>query len=443
MAQPAGLMFLHKGFQFVNNTPNNPNNPNDLKNVVDDFMESIDPVKTPQDGCKRIDAARIAMAHSAACIMLMPLQNKDVLKKMQQRNNHYQACAGALVFAPNRIQHKHLTTSSRLRNLMHGGILGALARKLTLDPTQSRQWNQPKGALCIVQRANNAEGCAHVKWSIPEFQCRFNMGIRIYNPRQSPFSGLNDDDVLALFNRMDTVEGRQAFLDECRALANAPHHSRVVRTMDDAAPENDAAYHVRRPIAVEDMWIAGYVTGFTKVCTKKMAAVNDVEEPTMVRCTNLVDMYRFIARVEWMLKDPNVRSVLNLNAFYAAHVKRLLYMAGEGIEHSAYIFGRICPEMMTPEVHLQVVPNPRFYMVPPMLVQPDDDVFGPMKVACQAFMPPAPPPPRQMCYSDCSDYDTDDDYYDNDNDDNDDYYDNDNDNDGDNDGDNDANDVRG
>jgi hypothetical protein len=404
---------------------------------VDDFMESIHPTKTPQDGCKRIDAARIAMAHSAACIMLMPLQNKqDALKKMKESNNHYQACAGAIVFAPNRIQRKHLTTSSRRRNLMHGGILGTLARKLTLDPTQSRQWNQPKGALCIVQRANNAEGCAHVKWSIPEFQCRFNMGIRIYNPNQSPFSGLNDDDVLALFNRMDTVEGRQAFLDECRALANAPHHSRVVRTMDDAAPENDA-YHVRRPIVVEGMWIAGYVTGFTKVCTKKMAAVNNVEERTMDRCTNLVDLYRFIARVEWMLKDPNVRSVLNLNAFYAAHVKRLIYMAGEGIEHSAYTFGGICPEMMTPEVHLQVVPNPRFYMVPPMLIQPEDDVFGPMKVACQAFMPPAPPapppPPRQMCYSDCSDYDTDD-YYDNDNDD---YYDDDNDDD------NDDNDVRG
>jgi len=419
---------IHKGFNLWTH---------DYKTTVDDFMESIDPTKTPHDGCKRIDAARIAMAHSAACIMLMPLQNKqDVLKKMQERNNHYQACAGALVFAPNRIQRKHLTTDSRLRNLMHGGILGALARQLTRDPTQSRQWNQSNDALCIVQRANNADGCAHVKWSIPGFQCRFNMGIRIYNPRQSPFSGLNDADVLALFNRMDTVENRQAFLDECRAIANAPHHSRVVRTMDAANDAAVAAYTVRRPNVVEDMWIAGFISGFTKVCSTKMAAVNNMDERIMDRCTNLVDLYRFIVRVEWMLKDPNVRNVLNLNAFYAAHVKRLLYMAGEGIEHSAYMFGRICPEMMTPEVHAQVVPTPRYYMVPQMLIQPDDDVFGAMKVACQAFMPepvpaPAPAPPaqhRQMCYSDDSDYysdgtdDTSDvyDYVNNDNDDNDD-----------------------
>jgi hypothetical protein len=111
-------------------------------------------------------------------------------------------------------------------------------------------------------------------------------------------------------------------------------------------------------------------------------------------------------------------------------------MAGEGIEHSAYMFGRICPEMMTPEVHVQVVPNPRFYMVPQMLIQPDDDMFGPMKVACQAFMPPAPAPAppaehRRRCYSDSDSYsdDTDDtsDVYDYVN--NDDHYDNDDDND--------------
>jgi hypothetical protein len=264
------------------------------------------------------------------------------------------------------------------------------------------------------------------------------MGIRIYNPRHSIFSGLNDDDADALFNRMDTVEDRHAFLDECSSLANAPHHSRVVRTMD--APANDAAvaaYHVRRPIVVESEWIAGFMAGFTKVCSTKMAAVNNIDERLVARCTNLVDLYRFVARVEWMLKDPNVRSVLGLNSFYAAHTKRLFYMAEEGIEHSAYMLGRICPEMMTPEVHVHVVPNPRHYMVPHMLIRPDDEVFGPMKVACQALMPPAPaplppPPPqhRQTCYSDSdygdsdySDYDTDDTsdvHDDNDNDDDDD-----------------------
>ena len=432
VSQLTGFTFMHKGFQIVN-PPNT--DPIDLKKTVDDFMESIDHAQTPSDDCKQIDAARVAAARASACIMLLPLSpnkqnpNLNRLKNIGLGPN----TSPNPMFTPNRIQRKHLTTSGRLRNLMHGGILGALARQLARDPTQSRQWNQPKDALCIVQRANNAEGCAHVKWSIPEFQYRFNMGIRFYKPSQSPFSGLNDDDALALFNRMNTVEDRQAFLDECSAIANAPHQSRVVRAMD--APANDdavAAYTVRRPIVVEDMWIAGFISGFTKVCLTKMAEVNNVDEQTMERCTNLVNLYRFIARVEWMFKDPTVRTVLNVNAFYAAYVKRLLYMAGEGIEHSAYMFGRICPEMMTPEVHVQVVPNPRFYMVPQMLIQPDDDVFGPMKVACQAFMPPAPPAPapaehRRRCYSDSGSY-SDDNYSDGDyRDDNDDYYDNDDD----------------
>ena len=414
-------MFTHRGFNIAEDT-------DDLKKTVDDFMDSIVPMTTPDEGIGRIDAERIAMAHSAACIMLMPIEIKKSNHPMRRAT---QCTRGAAVFAPNRIQRKHLTTDSRLRNLMHGGILGALARRLTLDPTQPRQWHQHANASCIVRRANNAAGCTHVKWSIPEFQCRFNMGIRFYKPNQSQFSGLNDDDALALFNRMNTDEHRQAFLDECSAIANAPHQSRVVLAMDAAA--NDAAvaaYTVRRPIVVEDMWIAGFISGFTKVCLTKMAEVNNVDERTMERCTNLVNLYRFIARVEWMFKDPTVRTVLNLNAFYAAYVKRLLYMTGQGVEHSAYMLGRICPEMMTPEVHVQVVPNPRFYMVPQMLIQPDDDVFGEMKVACQAFMPPPPPPPapaehRRRCYSDSDSYSDDnysDGYY---RDDNDDYYDND------------------
>jgi hypothetical protein len=393
-------MFTHRGFNIAEDT-------DDLKKTVDDFMDSIVPMTTPDEGIGRIDAERIAMAHSAACIMLMPIEIKKSNHPMRRAT---QCTRGAAVFAPNRIQRKHLTTDSRLRNLMHGGILGALARRLTLDPTQPRQWHQHANASCIVRRANNAAGCTHVKWSIPEFQCRFNMGIRFYKPNQSQFSGLNDDDALALFNRMNTDEHRQAFLDECSAIANAPHQSRVVLAMDAAA--NDAAvaaYTVRRPIVVEDMWIAGFISGFTKVCLTKMAEVNNVDERTMERCTNLVNLYRFIARVEWMFKDPTVRTVLNLNAFYAAYVKRLLYMTGQGVEHSAYMLGRICPEMMTPEVHVQVVPNPRFYMVPQMLIQPDDDVFGEMKVACQAFMPPPPPPPapaehRRRCYSDSDSY---------------------------------------
>jgi hypothetical protein len=98
-------------------------------------------------------------------------------------------------------------------------------------------------------------------------------------------------------------------------------------------------------------------------------------------------------------------------------------MAEQGIEHSAYMLGRIFPEMMTPELHVRVVPNPEFYMVPHLQIQPDDDVFGPMKIACQGFMPePVPVPEGRRIYSDSED----DDYY-NDDDDNDYYNDDDND----------------
>jgi len=162
------------------------------------------------------------------------------------------------------------------------------------------------------------------------------------------------------------------------------------------------------------------------------------------RCTSLVDLYRFIARIEWMVNDPNVRCVLNLNGFYAAYIKKLINMAEQGIEHSAYMLGRHCPEMMTPELHLRVVANPRFYRIPQMLIADDDEVFGPMKVACQGFMPlmadPLPDPlpvSRQLHPDSDSDYYSD---YTNDDDDDDD---NDHDDDDYDDDDYDANDTRG
>ena len=120
-----------------------------------------------------------------------------------------------------------------------------------------------------------------------------------------------------------------------------------------------------------------------------------------------------------MLNDPNVQCVLNLKRFYEAHIKRLIYMAEQGIEHSAYMLGGICPEIMTPELHVRVVPNPEYYMVSHMQIQPDDAVFGPMKVACQGFMPePVPLPVARNIYSDSEDDDYYNDYY-NDDDDND------------------------
>jgi len=371
-----------------------------LKTTVDDFMASIEPMNTPDEGCKQIDAARIAAARASACIMLLPL----VLKPQQFQNLKNMKATGfrgvSSVFAPNRIQRKHLTVSSRVRNLMHGGILGALTRRLTLDPTQPRQWHQFNNASCIVRRANNAAGCAHVKWSIPEFQCAFNIGIKTYKAGQGPFTDLNDADQLDQFNLLDNTENRDAFLAECNAVACGANQSRVVLPMNADRPST-VVWKTHRPVVVDNPWIMQFVSGFIKVCSAKMAAVNNADATKMDRSQSLIDMYRFLARIEWILNDPNVGCVIKLNSFYAAHIKRLIYMAEQGIEHSAYMLGRICPEMMTPELHVRVVPNPELYMVPQLQIQPDDDVFGPMKIACQGFMPePVLPVARRRLYSD-------------------------------------------
>jgi len=223
---------------------------------------------------------------------------------------------------------------------------------------------------------------------------------------------MDADALVAHFNLLNTAENRNTFLAECSAIAHHPaNQSRFVVPMDpDASAMLD--WTAKRPVVLENTWIMDFMATFSRLCSVKMAAVNNVCASNVERCTSLVDLYRFIARIEWMVNDPNVRCVLNLSGFYAAHIKRLMHMATEGIEHSAYMMGRHCPEMMTPELHLRVVANPRFYRIPQMLISDDDAVFGPMKVACQSFMPlmadPLPVTRQLHPYSD-SDYYTDDD----------------------------------
>ena len=381
------------------------------KKTVDDFMFSIEPTKTPDD-CTQIDAARIAAARASACIMLLPVslnsnQQLQVLKKMKANGS-----TAVCMYAPNRIQLKHLTASSRVRNLTHGGILGVLTLRLNRDPTQQKQWHQFNGALCVVQHANSTDGCAHVKWSMPEFQCAFNIGVKRHSTVQNHINEMDADALIAHFNMLNTAENRNTFLAECSAVAHHPaNQSRFVVPMD---PHNSLAmldWTAKRPVVLENTWIMDLMATFSKLCSAKMEAVNNPDASTLERCMRLVDLYRFIVQTEWMVNDPNVRCVLNLNGFYAAYTKKLMHMATEGVEHSAYMLGRLCPEMMTPELHLRVVANPRFYRIPQMLIADDDEVFGPMKVACQGFMPlmadPLPVSRQLHPYSD-SDYYSDD-----------------------------------
>ena len=398
----SAMVTLYRGFNVTG----------DNDNSVNDFMFSIEPIKTPDEGCTQIDAARIAAARASACIMLLP------------ETTRYRGIS--CVFAPNRIQLKHLTASSRVRNLTHGAILGVLTRRLNRDPTQQRQWHQFKGAFYVVQRANSTDGCAHVKWSIPEFQCTFNIGVKRHSTVQNHINEMDADALIAYFNSLDTAEHRNTFLAECNAVAHHPaNQSRFVVPMNPAsAAMRD--WTAKRPVVLENTWIIDLMATFSRLCSLKMAAVNNVDDSIVERCTSLVDLYRFIVQTEWMLNDPNVRSVLNLDGLYAAHIKRLMYMATEGVEHSAYMLGRHCPEMMTPELHLRVVANPRFYRIPQMLIADDDAVFGPMKVACQGFMPimadPVPVSRQLHPYSD-SDSDYYSDYTNDDSDDDDNTYD--------------------
>jgi hypothetical protein len=79
----------------------------------------------------------------------------------------------------------------------------------------------------------------------------------------------------------------------------------------------------------------------------------------------------------------------------------LFYFAKEGVEHSAYMLGRYAPELMTPELHMCVVPTRDLYRVPEMQIADDDALFGQMKAKCEAFMPAAVAAPvRRRRYSD-------------------------------------------
>jgi hypothetical protein len=75
------------------------------------------------------------------------------------------------------------------------------------------------------------------------------------------------------------------------------------------------------------------------------------------------------------------------------------------------------PELMTPELHVCVVPRPDVFRVPAMQIADDDALFGPLKATYQGLMPimstvALPLPPRRD--DDSSDYDSDDYDYDSD-----------------------------
>ena len=391
--------------------------------MVDDFEKHI------SDDTMEVDVVKLALAHISACKFLTPMTH-------DQANFLKRITSGLLirpltsVLKPNLIESRHIVASGRVRNLVHGGMLGLLATRFLRDPTQANQRRRNTyDALSIIQRANNEAGYTHVKYSIHEFQCNHNVCSK-HLQHNNHFRELlaTHDQALEMFNSLDTLENRERFLAEYRTLqqTDAMTQSRVIEPC--AANSTN-----KRARLMNDECIANYFAAFSATCSHKMKLIGHNGIPLSQSCVNLVDLYRFVARIDWLLTDPNLRSIVGLPSFYKVFLKRLFYMAKEGVEHSAYVFMRFFPEMMTPELHMHMIPKWEIASSIGMHIEQDDPLFGSMKLACQSFMPvaqPPPPRPQSLCRdclhwgcdgydcrydNDYDDYDDDDDYSDDDN----------------------------
>ena len=142
-----------------------------LKKTVDDY--EADFKQTPMD----VDAARVEMARRSACQLLVPMSADQTtllgLLGLLGLGTHI-----ADAVTPTRIGLKHCTKSSRVRNLVHGGMLGLLSVRLMNDSSQTKRRGRTFQSLSVIRRANNQAGCLHVRWSIPEFQRRYNMNVK-------------------------------------------------------------------------------------------------------------------------------------------------------------------------------------------------------------------------------------------------------------------------
>lgn len=395
-----------------------------LKKTVDDHQ--METKYSSIAKCMRVDAARIAMAHRGACRMLRPMTGHQTAW-LQQVTLGLNVASVDSALMPNRIQEKHMTRSSRVRNLLHGGMLGLLAVRFMHDPSQVERTSRTYNSACIIQRVNGQSGCEHVKWSIPEFQFIHNMSAKYFRNSRNPFATMSHDEALSHLNLLDTPENRQAFMEECKALANAPNHSRIKRRdvgcHDDDVCVNDWwCCRFTTAMVIPDEWIARFLAAFSRVCSLKMGNVSDNSESKINRSMSLVDVFRFISsRIDWILTDPNLRQIANMHRFWEKYMERIGFMAGEGVEHAALMMAKYAPEMMTPELHCVVNPVADVYRVPEMQISNDDALFAPLKTKCEALLPDAVPMPaptqlhRNRIYSDSED----DDYY-HDNDDSDD-----------------------
>jgi len=362
------MPIAYKGFTI---TTNQIDEMDRLKKTVDDYEEDFK--QTHMD----VDAARVDMARRCACKILAPMSADQAI--FLRRNVLGLDIVGTIAPAvmPTRIGLKHATQSSRVRNLVHGGMLGLLSVRLMSDcSTQTKNRSRTYQSLSVIRRVNNQAGCAHVRWSIPEFQRRFNMQVKGSRTGviENPFVLLSMPDAIAKFGLMNTQENRARFLAECAAYANEPTHSRIVAS----------TRHV-----LSDTWIMHLLFGFQKICSHHMSHVMDLTLKKIDRSVNLIKLYRFMmSSVGWIFREPYMNFVVNLTRLFDKYIDRLVYMSKEGVEHAACLMGLYFPEMMTPELHVCVNPTD-LYRAPQMEIGEDDALFGPLKATYQAVMPAA------------------------------------------------------
>jgi hypothetical protein len=357
------MSIAYKGFTI---TTNRIDEMDRLKKTVDDYEEDFK--QTPMD----VDAARVEMARRSACKMVAPMSADQTT--IMGRIGLGLDIAPAVM--PTRIGLKHVTQSSRVRNLVHGGMLGLLSVRLMSDSSQTKRRSRTYQSLSVIRRANNQAGCVHVRWSIPEFQRRFNLQVNGFRTGviENPFLSLSMTDTIAKFGLMNTEENRAQFLSECAAYANEPTHSRIVASTRHT---------------LSNTWIMHMMFGFQKLCSHHMSNVMDLSLKKIERSVNLIKLYRFMmSSVGWIFREPCMNFAVNLTRLYDKHAERLIYMSKEGVEHAACLMGLHFPEMMTPELHVCVNPTD-LYRVPQMEIGEDDALFGPLKATYQALMPAA------------------------------------------------------
>ena len=347
-----------------------------LKKTVDDYEEDFK--QMPMD----VDAARVEMARRSACQLLVPMSaDQTTLLGLLGLGTRI-----ASAVRPTRIGLKHFTKSSRVRNLVHGGMLGLLSVRFMNDSSQTKRRGGTFQSLSVIRRANNQAGCLHVRWSIPEFQRRYNMNVNGFGTEgiENPFVMLNISDAITKFALINTAENRAQFLAECAAHADEPTHSRIV--------SSTTTCHV-----LDNTWITNFMFGFQKICSYYVSQVTDDSLRKLQRSVNLVQLYRFIiSSVGWIFGDPLMLFVVtginrksSMNRLYENYANRLIYMSHEGVEHAACLLGHHFPELMTPELHVRVDPTSDMYRAPQLEIGEDDDLFGPLKSTYQALLPAA------------------------------------------------------